>query len=232
MNFACNKPAHDDLLEQLKRDVAATRWRAQRTVNTELVGLYWRLGHAVLSRQQTEGLGTRVLEWPATDLRATFPAMRGLSRRNLVYMRTFASASPTRLRNSLLRNCPGGRSPSCSTSSTTAPIAERNLESALIDRLFSNSAQSLFVVIELQIGRFQPEHTGQLGFYVAWVDESSANPPGTPTIGTCCAPAATTTTSATPWPTPPRSPSPSTPTTPSRRRRVRPSLRASNWEQR
>ena len=39
-----------------------------------------------------------------------------------------------------------------------------------IDLLFFNWAQSRFVVVELKIGRFAPEHAGQLGFYVAWVD--------------------------------------------------------------
>ena len=42
---------YPDLLEQLKRTVAASRWHAQRVVNTELLQLYWRLGNAVLERQ-------------------------------------------------------------------------------------------------------------------------------------------------------------------------------------
>ncbi len=83
-----------ELLEDLKRTVAAARWRTQRTVNTELLTLYWRLGDAVLQRQHAEGWGTRVIDRLATDLRAAFPDMRGLSRRNLVYMRTFAAAYP------------------------------------------------------------------------------------------------------------------------------------------
>lgn len=41
-----------------------------------------------------------------------------------------------------------------------------------IDLLFFNWVQSRFVVLELKLGRFRPEHTGQLGFYVAWVDEN------------------------------------------------------------
>jgi predicted nuclease of restriction endonuclease-like (RecB) superfamily len=87
----------------------------------------------------------------------------------------------------------------------TGPVAERELEDALmtrlqaffllelghgfafvgrqyrfevdgddfaIDLLFLNWAQSRFVVVELKIGRFTPEHAGQLSFYVAWVDEN------------------------------------------------------------
>lgn len=40
-----------------------------------------------------------------------------------------------------------------------------------IDLLFFNWVQSRFVVVELKTARFRPEFTGQLGFYVAWVDE-------------------------------------------------------------
>ena len=27
-------------------------------------------------------------------------------------------------------------------------------------------------MVKLKVGRFAPEHVGQLGFYVAWVDDS------------------------------------------------------------
>ena len=41
-----------------------------------------------------------------------------------------------------------------------------------IDLLFFNWLQSRFVVVELRVSRFAPEHVGQLGFYVAWVDDN------------------------------------------------------------
>jgi predicted nuclease of restriction endonuclease-like (RecB) superfamily len=88
-------PGYPELLEDLKSAVAAARWRAQRVVNTELLGLYWRIGHTILDRQQDEGWGTRVIDRLSTDLRAAYPEMRGLSQRNLVYMRSFAAAFPT-----------------------------------------------------------------------------------------------------------------------------------------
>jgi len=81
-----------ELLEDLKRTVAAARWRTQRTVNTELLTLYWRLGDAVLQRQHAEGWGTRVIDRLGTNLRAAFPDMRGLSRSNIKYMRQMAGA--------------------------------------------------------------------------------------------------------------------------------------------
>ena len=55
--------------------------------------------------------------------------------------------------------------------------------SALTSR--KSVAQSRFVVRELKTGRFQPECTGQLGFYLACVDANLRDPDRhSPTIGT------------------------------------------------
>lgn len=53
---------YSELLEDLKSTVVTARWRAQRLVNTELLTLYWRLGHTILHRQQAEGWGARVVD--------------------------------------------------------------------------------------------------------------------------------------------------------------------------
>ena len=40
------------------------------------------------------------------------------------------------------------------------------------------------MVVDLKIGRFQPEYTGKLGLYVAWVDDNLRNHQRhSPTIG-------------------------------------------------
>jgi len=260
-----------ELLEDLKATVAATRWRTQRTVNTELLRLYWNIGHTVLQRQETEGWGTRIIDRLSTDLRSAFPEMRGLSRSNLKYMRQMAAAWPEAAigqqavgqlpwghvtvlldklgdqaqrdwyaaaavqhgwsRNVLLHQIMNrvfertGAAPSNFSAQfpqadselaqqltrdphvldfldITSPVAERDLEAALVDKmqefllelgygfafvgrqyhfavdgddfhidlLFFNWVQSRFFVVELKLGRYQPEHAGQLGFYVSWVD--------------------------------------------------------------
>jgi predicted nuclease of restriction endonuclease-like (RecB) superfamily len=83
-----------DLLAQAKTAVRDARLRAHLAVSRELIGLYWQLGHLILVRQQAEGWGTRVVERLSVDLRTEFPDMKGLSRRNLLYMRAFAEAWP------------------------------------------------------------------------------------------------------------------------------------------
>ncbi len=63
-------------------------------VNTELIGLYWRIGRLLVERRAVEGWGTAVVARLAADLRAEFPGMRGFSPRNLAYMRSLAQAYP------------------------------------------------------------------------------------------------------------------------------------------
>lgn len=83
------------LLESIKREIAGSRVRAARAVNTELIGMYWRIGGLILDRQADQGWGTRVIDRLAADLRTSFPDARGFSRRNLHYMRALAGAWPT-----------------------------------------------------------------------------------------------------------------------------------------
>lgn len=59
-----------------------------------MLTLYWQIGDAIRTRQQAVGWGGKVTDRPAADLRAEFPDMTGLSRRNLYYMRAFAEAWP------------------------------------------------------------------------------------------------------------------------------------------
>lgn len=82
------------LLERVKLEVQSARTRAALAVNRNLVELYWRLGRLILERQDVENYGTKVIDRLAVDLRAAFPGMRGLGRRNLQYMRSFAAAWP------------------------------------------------------------------------------------------------------------------------------------------
>ena len=52
-----------------------------------------------------------------------------------------------------------------------------------VDLLFYHLQLRCFVVIELKAGQFKPEHTGQLGFYLAVVDDLMRKDGDNPTIG-------------------------------------------------
>lgn len=285
MNQVLELPeGYSALLESLKAEVRSTQRRAHLAVNTEMLRLYWRIGRAILDRQESEGWGARVIDRLAADLRAAFPDMRGFSRSNLHYMRRFASAwvSPevvpqpvgqlpwghVRLlldkvpdpvvrdwyasqtavngwtRNVLL-NAINSRThdrvaaapsnfqvtldPAEATRTQllikdpyvfdflalTGAVAERDLEAALIDNLqrtllelgtgfafvgrqvhFDVDGDDFYLdlllfhttglryfAIELKIGRFAPEHLGQLNFYVRLVDDRLRSPDHASTVG-------------------------------------------------
>jgi predicted nuclease of restriction endonuclease-like (RecB) superfamily len=279
------RPAgYSDLLARLKAEVRAAQLRAHRVVNTELLGLYWAIGKAILDRQSAEGWGTRVIGRLADDLRAEFPEMRGFSGRNLRYMAAAARAWPdpigqqavaqlpwghvtvlvdrlddqserdwyasaavehgwsrnvllNQIKNQLLQregaapsNFPA-RLPAADSDlaqqltrdpyvfdflDLTATANERDLEQGLIeslqrtlsefgrgfsfvgrqvhfdvdgqdfyiDLLFFHTDQLRYVVVELKIGPFEPQYTGQLGFYVSLIEEQLRKPDRhAPTVG-------------------------------------------------
>jgi predicted nuclease of restriction endonuclease-like (RecB) superfamily len=83
-----------ELLRDLKRRILAAQLRASLAVNRELVLLYWQIGREILSRQERESWGAKVVDRLSADLKSAFPEMRGFSPRNLKYMRAFAEAWP------------------------------------------------------------------------------------------------------------------------------------------
>lgn len=83
-----------DWLTALKQRIQTAQQRAALAVNRELVLLYWHIGRDILDRQQAQGWGAKVIDQLAKDLTAAFPDMKGFSRRNLLYMRSFAEEWP------------------------------------------------------------------------------------------------------------------------------------------
>lgn len=72
---------------EIKARVAAARISAARSVNRELIGLYWDIGRAIVEEQQRLGWGKSVVEQIARDLRTAFPGSQGFSARNVWDMR-------------------------------------------------------------------------------------------------------------------------------------------------
>lgn len=83
---------YTDWLAELKQRIHTAQQRASLRVNQELVSLYWQIGQDILTRQNEQGWGAKVIERLAHDLRIAFPEMKGFSPRNLKYMRAFAQA--------------------------------------------------------------------------------------------------------------------------------------------
>jgi hypothetical protein len=107
---------YDELLREIKEHIRSAQLRAALAVNRGLLLLYWQIGRDILTRQEQEGWGAKVIERLSADLHRSFPEMTGLSPRNLKYMRAFAAAWPQeQLCNSLLHKFRGGTMSAFST---------------------------------------------------------------------------------------------------------------------
>lgn len=85
---------YDTILDDIVSCLAAGRERAVSAVVAERTATYHAIGTVLLRAQQQQGWGSGVITRIAADLRARFPEQRGLSPRNLRYMRDLAAAWP------------------------------------------------------------------------------------------------------------------------------------------
>ncbi len=82
------------VLQTLKERIRQARLRAVVAVNNELLTVFWEIGNTIRKQEKAEGWGTKTVERLASDLKIEFPDMKGLSPRNLRYMREFVLAYP------------------------------------------------------------------------------------------------------------------------------------------
>lgn len=66
--------------------------------------IYWQIGKTILEQQKERGWGSKIIDNLAIDLRLEFPDFKGLSLRNLKYMRAFAEAYPDFLNAEISRD--------------------------------------------------------------------------------------------------------------------------------
>jgi predicted nuclease of restriction endonuclease-like (RecB) superfamily len=81
--------AYATAFAEIKDRIRRAQYAALKSVNKQLVGLYWDIGRIIIERQAAEGWGKSVVEQLSTDLRQEFPGVSGFSVQNLWYMRQF-----------------------------------------------------------------------------------------------------------------------------------------------
>jgi predicted nuclease of restriction endonuclease-like (RecB) superfamily len=82
------------ILNGLKDKIRQARFKAALTANAQLLAIYWEVGQTIIQQENEEGWGAKTVERLSVDLRTEFEDMKGLSVRNLRYMREFAKAYP------------------------------------------------------------------------------------------------------------------------------------------
>ncbi len=77
------------LLSDIKQRIRDAQYQALKSVNKQLISLYWDIGKIIVEKQKGGTWGKSVVETLAKDLRGEFPGTSGFSARNIWYMRDF-----------------------------------------------------------------------------------------------------------------------------------------------
>ena len=78
-----------DFLLGIKERIRKSQYEALKTVNRELLGLYWDIGQKIVEKQAESNWGDSVVERLVHDLSIAFPSMTGFSRSNVFRMRSW-----------------------------------------------------------------------------------------------------------------------------------------------
>jgi len=76
-------------LKEIKERIYKAQYDALKTVNKELINLYWDIGRSIVAKQEKLGWGKAIVETLAKDLQKEFPGIQGFSIANLWRMRNF-----------------------------------------------------------------------------------------------------------------------------------------------
>src|ERR1700722_20045103 len=81
--------SYTEFLQEINSRIRQAQEIALRSVNKEMILLYWDIGRRIVDKQKGDGWGNSIIENLALDLQRAFPGMKGFSSRNLRYMRDF-----------------------------------------------------------------------------------------------------------------------------------------------
>ena len=75
--------------KEIKAKVFRLQIKASIAVNLELLSFYWDLGRDIIEKQTNKNWGDAVIEQLSKDLPKAFPEIKGFSRRNLFYIKSW-----------------------------------------------------------------------------------------------------------------------------------------------
>lgn len=93
-NLSDMSESYFSFIDDIKNEIRNQRIKIVLNANSSLICLYWKIGNAILQKQEEEGWGSKVIDRMSKDLGDAFPDMSGFSPRNIKYMRKFAKCWP------------------------------------------------------------------------------------------------------------------------------------------
>ena len=82
---------YKEILENVKKEIVKSQYRAMQIVNKELIFMYWHIGKIILENGKW---GNKFIDNLSIDLKMEFPNIQGFSIRNLKYMKKIALEYP------------------------------------------------------------------------------------------------------------------------------------------
>lgn len=82
---------YKEILENVKKEILKSQYRAMQIVNKELIFMYWHIGKIILENGKW---GDKFIDNLSIDLKMEFPNIQGFSIRNLKYMKKIALEYP------------------------------------------------------------------------------------------------------------------------------------------
>ena len=76
-------------VNDIKKRVLQGQYEALKSVNKELISLYWDIGKSIVKKQEEHGWGKSIVQNLSTELQKEFVGMKGFSTQNLWNMRQF-----------------------------------------------------------------------------------------------------------------------------------------------
>jgi len=73
----------------IKRKILSSQYEALKSVNKELINLYWNIGKEIVAKQEQYGWGKSIVKNLSQELQKEFVGIKGFSERNLWNMRNF-----------------------------------------------------------------------------------------------------------------------------------------------
>jgi predicted nuclease of restriction endonuclease-like (RecB) superfamily len=80
---------YNNFLKEVKQRIRTAQYEALKSVNKELILLYWDIGSKIVDNQKKHGWGKSIVETLANDLQVEFQGVSGYSADNLWRMRKF-----------------------------------------------------------------------------------------------------------------------------------------------
>jgi predicted nuclease of restriction endonuclease-like (RecB) superfamily len=165
--------------KEIKERIHKAQYDAFKSVNKELINLYWDIGRSIVAKQEKLGWGKSIVETLARDLQKEFPGIQGFSVQNLWNMRQFYSAYKG---NPKLQ-------PMVGEISWTKNVIIMQRCKDDIQREFYIKITKKFgwtkdvLINQLEAGAFKPEYAGKMQFYLSALNDRAKLPDENPSIG-------------------------------------------------